>query len=181
MRRLSAPNFLIFCFILRRPGICTGGMVPFPAFSHQTGDTLDRNVEYHHRRDCFFFLSGASIGRNRRIMAGNVWKTSRWRNFTIFSRYIFQKTAKIMIANRACSCYNTECVRRRATFHIGMSPSGKAPDFDSGIRRFKSGHPSQYDPLAQSVEHRPFKAGVLGSSPRRVTKKWRYPMGISIS
>ena len=32
----------------------------------------------------------------------------------------------------------------RATFHnIGMSPSGKAPDFDSGIRRFKSGHPSQ--------------------------------------
>ena len=24
-----------------------------------------------------------------------------------------------------------------------MSPSGKAPDFDSGIRRFKSGHPSQ--------------------------------------
>ena len=26
---------------------------------------------------------------------------------------------------------------------IGMSPSGKAPDFDSGIRRFKSGHPSQ--------------------------------------
>ena len=26
----------------------------------------------------------------------------------------------------------------------GMSPSGKAPDFDSGIRRFKSGHPSQH-------------------------------------
>ena len=26
---------------------------------------------------------------------------------------------------------------------IGMSPSGKAPDFDSGIRRFKSCHPSQ--------------------------------------
>ena len=85
-----------------------------------------------------------------------------------------------MIANPKCSCYNTECVRCRATFHIGMSPSGKAPDFDSGIRRFKSGHPSQNDPLAQSVEHRPFKAGVLGSSPRRVTKKWRYPMGISI-
>ena len=28
------------------------------------------------------------------------------------------------------------------SLHIGMSPSGKAPDFDSGIRRFKSGHPS---------------------------------------
>ena len=27
--------------------------------------------------------------------------------------------------------------------NIGMSPSGKAPDFDSGTRRFKSGHPSQ--------------------------------------
>ena len=26
------------------------------------------------------------------------------------------------------------------------------------------------DPLAQSVEHRPFKAGVLGSSPKRITK-----------
>ena len=26
---------------------------------------------------------------------------------------------------------------------MGMSPSGKAPDFDSGIRRFKSCHPSQ--------------------------------------
>ena len=26
---------------------------------------------------------------------------------------------------------------------IGMSPSGKARDFDSRIRRFKSGHPSQ--------------------------------------
>ena len=25
----------------------------------------------------------------------------------------------------------------------GMSPSGKAPDFDSGTRRFESGHPSQ--------------------------------------
>lgn len=32
-------------------------------------------------------------------------------------------------------------------------------------------HPSflLYAPLAQSVEHRPFKAGVLGSSPRRRT------------
>ena len=29
--------------------------------------------------------------------------------------------------------------------NIGMSPSGKAPDFDSGIRRFKSGHPSHIE------------------------------------
>ena len=26
--------------------------------------------------------------------------------------------------------------------NVGVSPSGKAPDFDSGIRRFKSCHPS---------------------------------------
>ena len=28
--------------------------------------------------------------------------------------------------------------------NIGMSPSGKALDFDSSIRQFKSGHPSQH-------------------------------------
>ncbi len=27
-------------------------------------------------------------------------------------------------------------------YNFGVSPSGKAPDFDSGIRRFKSCHPS---------------------------------------
>ena len=53
--------------------------------------------------------------------------------------------------------------------NIGMSPSGKAPDFDSGIRRFKSGHPSQHDPLAQLAEQLPFKQWVRGSNPRRVT------------
>ena len=30
----------------------------------------------------------------------------------------------------------------RGAQHIGMSPSGKAPDFDSGMRRFESCHPS---------------------------------------
>ena len=30
-----------------------------------------------------------------------------------------------------------------------VAKSVKAPDFDSGIRRFESCHPSQYDPLAQ--------------------------------
>ena len=55
--------------------------------------------------------------------------------------------------------------------NIGMSPSGKAPDFDSGIRRFKSGHPSQDDPLAQLAEQLPFKQWVRGSNPRRVTMK----------
>ena len=54
--------------------------------------------------------------------------------------------------------------------NIGMSPSGKAPDFDSGIRRFKSGDPSQHDPLAQLAEQLPFKQWVRGSNPRRVPK-----------
>ena len=48
----------------------------------------------------------------------------------------------------------------------GLSPSGKAPDFDSGIRRFKSCQPSHYDSVAQSAEHLPFKQGVRGSNPR---------------
>lgn len=55
--------------------------------------------------------------------------------------------------------------------YIGMSPSGKAPDFDSGIRRFKSGHPSQDDPLAQLAEQLPFKQWVRSSNLRRVTKR----------
>ena len=37
-----------------------------------------------------------------------------------------------------------------------MSPSGKAPDFDSGTRRFKSGHPSQQKRVRISV---PFSLG----------------------
>lgn len=69
------------------------------------------------------------------------------------------------IAKRSCSWYNPQCARS----NIGMSPSGKAPDFDSGIRRFKSGHPSQHDPLAQLAEQLPFKQWVRGSNPRRVT------------
>ena len=51
---------------------------------------------------------------------------------------------------------------------IGMSPSGKAPDFDSGIRRFESCHPS-HDPLAQLAEQLPFKQWVWSSNLQRVT------------
>ena len=68
-------------------------------------------------------------------------------------------------------------------FHTGVSPSGKARDFDSLIRWFESSHPCHafsdgpilfymcHAPLAQSVEHLPFKQGVRGSNPRRGTKK----------
>ena len=69
----------------------------------------------------------------------------------------------------------------RISNEIGMSPSGKAPDFDSGIRRFESCHPSQiskYGSLAQLVEQRPFKAWVQGSSPWRATKKADTHLGI---
>ncbi len=51
---------------------------------------------------------------------------------------------------------------------VGMSPSGKAPDFDSGIRRFESCHPS-HDPLAQLAEQLPFKQWVWSSNLQRVT------------
>ena len=53
--------------------------------------------------------------------------------------------------------------------HIGMSPSGKATDFDSVMRRFESCHPSHLNnkvgSLAQSVEHMTFNHGVPGSIP----------------
>ena len=55
--------------------------------------------------------------------------------------------------------------------NTGMSPSGKAPDFDSGIRRFESCHPSQFDPLAQLAEQLPFKQWVRRSNRRRVTNR----------
>ena len=47
---------------------------------------------------------------------------------------------------------------------IGVSPSGKATDSDSVIRRFESCYPCQVDPLAQSVEHLTFNQGVPRSS-----------------
>ena len=61
---------------------------------------------------------------------------------------------------------------------IGVSPSGKARDFDSRTRRFKSCHPSHYGPLAQSAEHVTFNHGVPGSNlgwittPNRICKKY---------
>ena len=53
--------------------------------------------------------------------------------------------------------------------YIGVSPSGKASDFDSDIRRFKSCYPCQFDSLAQSVEHVTFNHGVPRSSRGWVT------------
>ena len=60
----------------------------------------------------------------------------------------------------------------------GPSPSGKAQDFDSCIRWFKSSRSSSnagniivYGPLAQVVEHLTFNQVVRGSSPRWLTRK----------
>ena len=52
---------------------------------------------------------------------------------------------------------------------LGRRQVGKARDFDSRMRWFESSRPSQYDPLAQLVEHLTFNQGVDGSSPSWVT------------
>ena len=52
-----------------------------------------------------------------------------------------------------------------------MAKSVKAPDFDSGTVGSSPAIPARPDPLAQSVEHLPFKQGVWGSNPQRGTKK----------
>ena len=53
----------------------------------------------------------------------------------------------------------------------GLSPSGKAQDFDSCSRQFESGWPS-FGILAQVVEHLTFNQVVRGSSPRCLRNIW---------
>ncbi len=65
------------------------------------------------------------------------------KNFNLFLSINSANLGKNMVAKSDLPCYNTACVHVAQPFLcIGMSPSGKAPDFDSGIRRFKSCHPS---------------------------------------
>ena len=52
----------------------------------------------------------------------------------------------------------------------GVSPSGKATDFDSVMRWFDPSHPCQHDSLAQLAEHLTFNQGVPRSSRGWVTK-----------
>ena len=63
----------------------------------------------------------------------------------------------------------------RPIYPLGCRQVVKAPDFDSGIRRFKSCHPSHLKkltasavemkgPLAQTVEHLTFNQGVPSSN-----------------
>ena len=60
-------------------------------------------------------------------------------------------------------CENFQHIRE--DLDIGLSPSGKAQDFDSCSRQFESGWPS-FGILAQVVEHLTFNQVVRGSSPR---------------
>ena len=62
-----------------------------------------------------------------------------WLFFVAVSRRFYKKQLQSWL-RRAIILSVSDGGRR---FNIGMSPSGKAPDFDSGIRRFESGHPSQ--------------------------------------
>ena len=52
---------------------------------------------------------------------------------------------------------------------VGVSPSGKARDFDSRIRKVRILPPQPFDPLAQLVEHLTFNQGAWGSNPQWVT------------
>ena len=68
---------------------------------------------------------------------------------------------------------------------IGASPSGKATDSDSVMRRFESCRPSQYEPLAQSAEHLTFNQGVPRSSRGWLTiletRSWKLEARIGIT
>ena len=54
-----------------------------------------------------------------------------------------RKTKKRDCQKRFFVLYYPVCPAKASHTDIGMSPSGKASDFDSDIRRFESGHPSQ--------------------------------------
>ncbi len=82
--------------------------------------------------------------------------------------------------------YNTRSGQASRIINNGVSPSGKATDFDSVISLVRI-QPSQpiyklqfcfrivliylnYEPLAQLAEHLTFNQGVRGSNPRWLTK-----------
>ena len=79
-----------------------------------------------------------------------------------------RKNRKKGLQNRNIHAIIPGVSTRRRT-GIGMSPSGKAPDFDSGISSVQIRPSQPYDLLAQSAEQLPFKQWVRGSNPRQVT------------
>ena len=67
----------------------------------------------------------------------------------------------------------------QSKINSGVSPSGKAPDSDSGISLVRIQLPQPDDPLAQSVEHMTFNHGVRGSIPRWITTFYKDSLIIS--
>ncbi len=61
--------------------------------------------------------------------------------------------------------------KKTSVFILGRGVRGNTPDFDSVIVGSSPAVPVKSAPVAQQVEHRPFKAGVRGSSPRWSIKK----------
>ena len=94
--------------------VLTGPMISMTARSLPRGDPGGKVPEF------------PPLPRGRRP---DIWKKSE------FSRNYLLQSADVYVI--------IPCVSEQGRHtDIGMSPSGKAPDFDSGIRRFKSGHPS---------------------------------------
>ena len=54
---------------------------------------------------------------------------------------------------------------------INLADSKIRCTFAADFRQTRLRKPKKGDPLAQSVEHNTFNVGVLGSSPKRITKK----------
>ena len=62
------------------------------------------------------------------------------------------------------TCMETCWEDRKLPVMIGVSPSGKAWDFDSHMRWFESSYPCHYGSLAQLAEHLTFNQGVPSSN-----------------
>jgi hypothetical protein len=63
-------------------------------------------------------------------------------------------------------CDHNEVSRLIARWHVFYESQNTAGLKNTGMNRIIQ----RFEPLAQLVEHRPFKPGVLGSIPRRLKK-----------
>lgn len=66
--------------------------------------------------------------------------------FVNYKRKKSKKNNICAIDNIYSLCYNVTVI------FLGCSQVGKAPDFDSGIRRFESCHPSQRDAVPEKTK-----------------------------
>ena len=69
-------------------------------------------------------------------------------------------TRRIVAPLRVGSIPTTHPHNLHIIITVGVSPSGKATDFDSVMRWFDPSHPCQHDSLAQLAEHLTFNQGV---------------------